>query len=360
MVDYLIVGAGLAGSTCARLLAEKGKSVWLLDRRDHIAGNAYDCYNEYGILIHRYGPHIFHTRHQDVWEFLSRFTGWNHYEHVIKAYVNGRLLPFPVNVNTVNELYGTDYTHENIKQDFFDRFHDGLEIRNARDMAVNKVGPELYELFFKNYTRKQWGIAAEDLEPEVTARIPVRFNRDDRYFDDPYQGLPMMGYTVMVQTMLDHPNISIHLNTDYKDILGQVEFQTMIFTGPVDYFFDYRYGHLGYRSLKFEWETLQTGHYQPVAQVNYPNDYEFTRITEIKYMTGQSSPWTTITREYPTSEGEPFYPIPTPDNRVLYNKYLQETLNLPKVHFTGRLGLYRYLNMDLVVKEAMDLVERLG
>lgn len=361
MVDYLIVGAGLAGSTCARLLAEKGQKVVIIEKRDHIAGNTFDYRNEHGLLVHKYGPHAFHTRHQSVWVFLSRFTDWQPYEHVVKVWIGGKFLSIPINVNTVNDLYGAHFTEANIQNEFFNRVRVNIpEISNAAEMVISKVGTELYELFFKNYTLKQWGIPAEALDKEVTARIPIRQNFDDRYFDDPWQGIPAQGYTTMVAKMLDHENISVILNTNWTDVKDKLDTRQIIYSGPIDEYFGFKYGKLGYRSLKFLWETHHQQYYQPVAQVNYPNDYDFTRITEFKHMTGEVSPVTTIAKEIPTDLGEPYYPIPMRSNREISAKYMQEAMNLPRVRFIGRLGLYKYANMDLVVKEAMELIEQIS
>jgi UDP-galactopyranose mutase len=291
-----------------------------------------------------------------VWDFLSRFTGWRDYEHRVLAYVRGKLVPMPINVDTVNTLYGTGYDESSIAGFYESVREKDIEIKNARDMVVSKIGQELYELFFRGYTLKQWDIDPQDLDSEVTARIPVRYNRDDRYFTDPYQGMPENGYTAMVEKMLDHPNISILLNTDFKAVRDRVEYARLIFTGPIDYFFDYRFGRLPYRSLWFQFETHEMEYYQPAGTVNYPNDYDFTRITEFKHLTGQQSTVTTIMKEYPASQGEPYYPIPRKENRDLYNQYAQEAARLNHVWFTGRLGKYKYANMDIVVKDAMDLV----
>ncbi|MDI3546988.1 MAG: UDP-galactopyranose mutase [Halanaerobiales bacterium] len=356
MFDYLIVGTGFSGSTCANLLAEKGNRVLIVDKRNHIGGNAYDYYNDHGILVHKYGPHIFHTNYKEVWDFLSRFTEWRNYQHRVLAYVNGKLVPIPINLDTINLLYGTDYNYFNINK-FYEKVKRDILVHNARDMVVSKVGEELYELIFKGYTKKQWDLYPEELDKEVTARIPVRYNRDDRYFTDRYQGMPANGYTKLIQKMLDHKNISILLNTDYKEIEGEIKFSKMIYTGSIDYYFDYKYGKLPYRSLNFKFETLDREYYQQVGTVNYPNDYDFTRITEFKHLTGQQSARTTIVKEYPCGEGEPYYPIPRKENRELYNLYAEEAKKLDNVYFIGRLGKYKYANMDIVVKDAMELID---
>ena len=360
MFDFLIVGCGLSGAACARLLAEKGKRVLILEKRNHVAGNVYDEYNDEGILVHTYGPHIFHTKYKEVWDFLSRFTTWQEYQHRVKAYVNGMLVPMPINLDTINTLYGTSYTVHNIEEFYASVLSASGPITNARDMVVSKVGPELYELFFKNYTKKQWDIDAEDLDKEVTERIPIRYNRDDRYFTDPYQGMPQRGYTNMVKKMLDYKGIQVMLNADYHEIHGEVSYDYLIYTGPIDRFFDYRFGPLPYRSLRFDFQTIETEYYQPCAVVNYPNDYDFTRITEFKRLTGQKAVRTTIIKEYSSANGEPYYPIPQPENKILYKQYLEEANKLKKVFFLGRLGQYKYANMDVVIKDAMELIEKIA
>ncbi len=353
---FLIIGSGFAGSVVAeRLASQLDKKVLLVEKREHIGGNAYDCFDEHGILVHKYGPHIFHTNYDDVWQYLSQFTEWNGYVHRVLAYVDGKKVPIPINRITVNKLLGKNFSEEQLKQ-YFDSVKVQLnEIRNARDVVVSQVGEYFYEKFFKNYTYKQWGVYPEQLKPEVTRRIPVRFNDDDRYFTDKYQGLPKDGYTSLFERMLAHKNIEIVLNTDYREIIEDVKFKKLIFTGPVDYFFDYKYGRLPYRSLHFDFETYNQEYFQEVAVVNYPNDFDFTRITEFKHMTKQKHPKTTIAKEFPKSEGEPYYPIPSDDALELYNKYKKEANRLKSVLFIGRLAEYRYYNMDQVVKRALEL-----
>lgn len=360
MFDYLIVGAGFSGSVSARILAEKGKKVLIIDKRSHIGGNCYDYYNEAGILVHKYGPHIFHTNSKIVWEFLSRFTKWYLYQHKVLSYVNGMLVPMPINVDTINKLYGENYSCSNI-----DKFYDSvkvkdIEVKNAKDMVISKVGEELYHMFFEGYTRKQWGVPPEELEKEVTARIPTRSNRDDRYFTNIYQGMPLYGYTKLFENMLDHKNIHIMLNSDFKSIKEEIKYKNLIYTGCADEYFDYKYGNLPYRSINFEFETLNEEYYQPVGTVNYPNDYDFTRITEFKYLTGQKTNSTTIMREYSSAEGEPYYPVPQKKNQELYLMYEREAEKLSNVYFIGRLGQYKYMNMDVVIEEAMKLIDKIS
>jgi UDP-galactopyranose mutase len=358
--DYLVVGAGFAGSVLAeRLAAGSGKKILIVDKRPHIGGNAYDQYDEHGILIHKYGPHIFHTNSRDVFEYLSRFTAWRNYQHRVRAWVDGQLVPIPINLDTINLLYGTRFTSFQLQQ-FFDSVAEPRDvIRTSEDVIISKVGRELYEKFFRNYTRKQWGLDPSELDATVIARIPVRTNRDDRYFTDTYQVMPAHGFTRMFERMLAHPNIKILLNTDYREIEGSIAYDRVVFTGPVDEYFDFRFGKLPYRSLEFKFETLETARHQPVAVVNYPNDNVFTRITEIKHITGQEHAKTTLVTEYPRAEGDPYYPVPRPENAALYRRYQELADATEGVHFVGRLATYKYYNMDQVVAQALATYSRI-
>ena len=360
MFDYLVVGAGFAGSVLAERLAEgSGKKVLIVDKRPHIGGNAYDQYDEHGILIHKYGPHIFHTNSRDVFEYLSRFTPWRNYQHRVRAWVDGQLVPIPINLDTINLLYGSRFTSFDLQQ-FYDSIAEPRDVvRTSEDVIISKVGRELYEKFFRNYTRKQWGLDPSELDATVIARIPVRTNRDDRYFTDTYQVMPAHGFTRMFERMLAHPNIKIMLNTDYREIEGSIAYDRVVFTGPVDEYFDFRFGKLPYRSLEFKFETLETSRHQPVAVVNYPNDNAFTRITEIKHITGQEHPKTTLVTEYPRAEGDPYYPVPRPENAALYRKYQELAEATEGVHFVGRLATYKYYNMDQVVAQALSTYARM-
>ncbi|HLM03420.1 MAG TPA: UDP-galactopyranose mutase [Pyrinomonadaceae bacterium] len=354
MFDYLIVGAGFAGSVLAERLANgSGKKVLICDKRPHIAGNAYDCYNDAGILIHKYGPHIFHTNSRDVFDYLSRFTEWRQYEHRVLASVDGMLLPIPINLDTINKLYGLNLTSFEMVE-FLKTLGEKREhIKTSEDVVVSTVGQELYEKFFRNYTRKQWGLDPSELDASVTARVPTRTTRDDRYFTDSYQAMPKYGYTRMFENLLDSPNIKIVLNCDYRELLEDIKFKEMIYTGPVDEFFDYRYGKLPYRSLEFKHETHDTEIYQQAPVVNYPNEHAFTRITEFKYLTGQEHKKTSVVYEFPQAEGDPYYPVPRKENAELYNKYRVLADARPDVHFVGRLATYRYYNMDQIVAQAL-------
>ncbi len=360
MFDYLIVGAGFAGAVLAeRLASQMGKRVLLCDRRPHIGGNAYDCHDDAGVLIHKYGPHIFHTASERIFRYLSRFTAWRPYEHRVLAHVDGRLLPFPINVDTVNRLYGTRYSPEEVEA-FFARVAVPIKhCRTSEDAVVSKVGRELYEKFFKNYTRKQWGLDPSELDAAVASRVPARVNYDDRYFTDEFQAMPLRGYTRMFENMLDHPNIRIALNADYRELMGEVSFREMIYTGPVDAFFDCRYGKLPYRSLDFRFETHDREVFQAGAVINYPNEHAYTRVTEFKYLTGQSHPKTSVVYEFPTDEGDPYYPVPRPENAELYRRYKALADATPNVRFVGRLATYRYYNMDQVVGQALATFDQI-
>ena len=360
MFDYMIVGAGFAGAVLAeRLASELDAKVLIIDRRNHVAGNAYDHYDDAGILVHKYGPHIFHTNSEKVFEYLSRFTAWRPYEHRVQTSVDGQLVPMPINTDTLNKLYGLNLTCQQVEGFLASMAEPRAEIKTSEDVVVSRIGRDLYEKFFRNYTRKQWGLDPSELDSSVTSRIPVRTSRDDRYFTDRYQAMPLYGYTRMFEKMLDHPNICIMLNTDYSDVKDEVSFRELIFTGPIDEYFDYCYGKLPYRSLHFEHKTLDRQQYQPAAVVNYPNEHAYTRITEFKYLTGQEHSKTSVVFEYPRSEGDPYYPIPQSQNADLYQKYKAMADILRDVHFAGRLGTYKYYNMDQVVAQALSLFQKL-
>ena len=360
MFDYLIVGAGFAGSVLAERLARgSNKKVLLVDRRPHIGGNAYDEYDRHGILVHRYGPHIFHTNSSEIATYLSRFTEWRPYEHRVLARVDGQLVPIPINLTTVNKLYGLSLTSDQVEDWLADRAEPVPVVRTSEDVVVGRVGRELYEKFFRGYTRKQWGLDPSQLDAMVTARVPVRTNRDDRYFADTYQAMPLRGYTRMFENLLDHDNVKILLNTDYREIVDVIPYEKMIYTGPVDEFFDYRYGKLPYRSLRFEHETVNQEWVQPVAVVNYPNEHLYTRVTEFKHLTGQEHRKSSLVYKYPLAEGDPYYPVPRPENNELYKKYQALAEERSDVHFVGRLATYKYYNMDQVVAQALSVYARI-
>jgi UDP-galactopyranose mutase len=360
MYDWLIVGAGFAGSVLAeRLASERNERVLLIDRRNHIGGNAYDRYDDAGLLIHQYGPHIFHTNAKSIFDYLSGFTAWRPYEHRVLASVDGRLLPFPVNLDTVNRLYGWDLTSEELQRHFASVAEPVSVCRTSEDAVVSKIGRDLYERFFLGYTRKQWGMDPSMLDASVAARVPARVNRDDRYFTDWFQSMPAEGYTAMFLRMLDHPNITVDVGTDFRDLGRGVDYGHVVFTGPIDEFFDHRFDPLPYRSLEFRRETHDVVQFQPVGTVNYPNDHDYTRVTEFKHLTGQAHPRTSLAYEYPRSEGEPFYPVPRPENAARYKRYRALAEAMPGVDFIGRLASYRYYNMDQVVAQALTLADRL-
>jgi UDP-galactopyranose mutase len=354
MFDWLVVGAGFAGSVLAeRIASQRNERVVVIDKRAHIAGNAFDRYDDAGVLIHQYGPHIFHTNSERIFDYLSTFTKWRPYEHRVLAKVDDMLLPMPINLDTVNTLYGLDLTSEELDDFFAMRAEPKGTIRTSEDVVVSKVGRELYEKFFRGYTRKQWGVDPSELDKSVTARVPIRTNRDDRYFTDTYQCMPLHGYTRMFESMLDHPNIKIMLQTDFAEVGDELCYKHLIFTGPIDEYFGFRFGRLPYRSLRFNHVTHEHEWHQPVAVVNYPQTEDFTRVTEYKHLTGQKHSATSLTYEYPCSAGDPYYPIPCPENEQRFKRYEALAQKQEKVWFVGRLATYRYYNMDQVVGQAL-------
>lgn len=360
--DVMVVGAGFAGAVMAeRLAADGGKRVLVVDRRPHIAGNAFDHHDAAGILIHQYGPHIFHTNSREIFDYLGRFTTWRPYEHRVLAEVDGRLVPMPINRTTLNALYDLDLSSDADVEAFLAARAEPVDpIRTSADVVVSKVGRELYETFFRGYTRKQWGMDPSELDKSVTAGVPTRTDTDDRYFGDTYQAMPAAGYTRMFEAMLDHPNIDLLLGVDYADVRDAYPHDHLVFTGPIDEYFGYRYGRLPYRSLRFEHRTLDSEQHQPVAVVNYPDeDVPYTRVTEYRHLTGQAASRTSVTYEYPSATGDPYYPIPRDENQTLYKRYEALALNEPNVSFVGRLATYRYYNMDQVVGQALATYRRL-
>jgi UDP-galactopyranose mutase len=359
--DVLVVGAGFAGSVVAeRLASTAGARVLIVDRRSHIGGNAYDHLDDAGVLVHRYGPHIFHTNSHEVARYLSRFTAWRPYEHRVRARVEGRLLPIPINLDTINAVYGLSLEEDDVEGFLATVAEPCSHIRTSEDVVVGTVGRRLYELFFQGYTRKQWGLDPSDLDASVTARVPMRTNRDDRYFTDRFQAMPRDGYTAMFRRMLSHPNITVALDTDYRSVRRAIGYDELVYSGPVDAFFDMRYGELPYRSLDFRFETHATDVFQPYPVINHPNDEDYTRVTEFKYLTGQRHDQTTVVYEYPRAEGPPYYPIPRRDNAERYAKYKALADRTPDVHMVGRLGTYKYYNMDQVVAQALAVARRIA
>lgn len=358
--DVLIVGAGFAGSVLAERCASQGKSVLLIDKRNHLGGNAYDEYDGHGVLIHRFGPHIFHTNSQSVFDYLSRFTAWIPYEHRVLAQVENQLYPIPINQTTINQLYGLDLDEDEIKR-FFERVRVVRDpIRTSEDVVLSGVGSDLCEKFFRGYTKKQWGLDLSELSAGVAARIPVRTNTDDRYFTDKFQNMPAEGYTRMFQRMIDHPYIHFEQGVDFQQIKSRVCAEITFYTGPIDEYYDFCYGKLPYRSLRFEHEHLAgKSCMQTVGTINYPNDHAYTRITEFKHLTGQQHTGTSVVREFPQSEGDPYYPIPRPENQALAAKYKAIAEKENNVFFVGRLAQYQYFNMDQVVGAALALANKI-
>jgi UDP-galactopyranose mutase len=361
-IPWLVVGAGFAGSVMAeRIASEFDERVLVVDRRPHVGGNAYDERDAAGLLVHRYGPHIFHTNARRIAAYLSQFTRWRPYEHRVLARVRGRLVPIPINLDTISALYGLALGEDEMAAWLARRAEPRIRVRTSEDVVVSKVGQELYELFFRGYTRKQWGLDPSELDASVTARIPVRTNRDDRYFTDEFQAMPAQGYTAMFERMLDHPRIEVALETDWRAGRASVVADHVVYTGPIDEFFGRRFGPLAYRSLEFRFETLDRAFAQPVATVNEPDEaIPYTRTTEMKHLTGDVSGRTTIVREFPRSDGDPYYPIPRPENEARYRRYLALAEATSGVTFVGRLATYRYYNMDQVVGQALAAFERLA
>jgi UDP-galactopyranose mutase len=357
-VDCLVVGAGFAGATIAeRMAAERGRKVLVLERRRHIGGNAYDCNDDQGVLIHPYGPHIFHTNARQIWDYLSRFTEWLPYEHKVLAEIDGKQVPVPFNLNSLHALFPASQAahleHLLIEQFGAEARVPILKMRENAHADLQELADYVYHKIFLGYTTKQWGLRPEDLSPSVTARVPFAVSRDDRYFQDTYQAMPLHGYTAMFERMLNHPNIEVRLNTDFFALHNEIKAQHIFFTGPIDAYFEHRFGPLPYRSLQFEHENLAQAHFQAVGTVNYPNEHDYTRITEFKHITCQHAERTAIVREYPRAEGDPYYPVPRPDNEALYQRYQKLADAEKQVSFVGRLANYRYYNMDQVVASAL-------
>lgn len=361
--NYLIVGAGFAGSVLAeRLATQLNKRVLVIDRRSHIGGNAYDFRNASGLLTHLYGPHIFHTNSADVFNYLGQFTTWRPYEHRVRSVVGDKRVPMPINRTTLNQLYGLHLQSDASAAAFLASRAEPVEhIRTSRDVVISAIGRDLYEKFFQGYTRKQWGMDPCELDKSVAARVPARTSTDDRYFQDRFQCMPSDGYTAMFENMLDHPLITVELGVAYEDVRNTIDYENLVYTGTIDAFFDYRFGVLPYRSLRFRHLTLDREQFQEVGTVNFPDEATpWTRISEYKHMTGQSSPRTTITYEYPSAEGDPYYPVPRPENMALYKKYEALAMARPDVTYCGRLATYRYYNMDQVTGQALATFRRIA
>ena len=350
--DYVIVGAGIAGLCMAeRITNVLHKEVLIIEKRSHIGGNLYDCYDENGLLIQAYGPHIFHTNDASVFSYLSTFTTWHEYQHKVLSYVNGEYVPFPVNLCTLSQIFHEPFTKEKAQQYFQKVQQDPQSCKTFEDIAIASVGADLYEMFYKHYTEKQWGMPCKELDASIFSRIPIRLNNDQRYFSDRYQGIPKAGFTAMMKRMLN-AKMHILLNTDYQQIKDEISYEKLIYTGPLDAYYDYCYGHLPYRCLRFAFETHDTPSYQQAAVINYPNDYDYTRITEFKKLTGQEHKHTVILKEFPVQEGIQCYPILQPKINAILAQYQRLAEQEKDVIFLGRLANFKFYNIDQIVAEA--------
>ncbi|MBU1095474.1 MAG: UDP-galactopyranose mutase [Bacteroidetes bacterium] len=361
--DYLIVGAGFAGSVFAeRLATQANKKILVVEKRNHIGGNAYDEFDEYGILVHKYGPHIFHTNSKNVFKYLSLFTKWRKYEHKVLANYKGKLYPIPINRVTLNLLYGYKFNSKGDVDEYLTRVkEDRHPISNSEDFLVSRIGNELFEIFYKHYSKKHWDLFPHELSATVCRRIPIRNNEDCRYFSDKYQFMPMNGYTQLFKNMLEHKNIEVALNTDYKNVIDDVMYDKLIFTGSIDDYFNNIFGKLPYRSIRFEFEHFKENSFQRAAQINYVDEEKlYTRVIEHKKLSGNNTVGTTISREYPLFEGEPLYPIPNKSNNKIYYKYKKEADKLKNVIFCGRLAEYKYWNMDQIVEHSLNILRRIN
>lgn len=357
---YVVVGAGLAGITVAeRIATQLHEKVLVIEKRDHIGGNIYDKYDDAGILVQMYGPHTFHTNDKEVFDYICQYTKWHEYQHRVMSYVDGNYVPMPISLETINQLYNMNLSEDEMGAFIESRCEKIDEIKTSEDVVLSQGGKDIYEKFFKHFTIKQWGVSPKELDKSVINRIPFRKNRDTRYFTDKYQGNPQGGFTQMCQNMLNHHEIKIMLNTDYKEVIGDIEYEKLIYTGPIDYYFDYMIGKLKYRSIKFIFETYNMESYQPVASTRWPMDYDYTRITEFKKLTGQESRMTTILKEIPCDGDEPFYTFPTAEWKVLAQQYRDFGAKEENVIFLGRLAQYRYYDMDDVIRRALDVFEDL-
>ncbi|MBR1396487.1 MAG: UDP-galactopyranose mutase [Selenomonadaceae bacterium] len=374
MFDVIIVGAGFAGSVLAeRLASQKNKSVLVIERRNHIGGNCFDERDDNGILIHKYGPHLFHTDDEEVWKYLSQFTDWHVYHHHVLAMIDGQIVPLPFNLNTLHKLFPTPLANK-LETALLNRYDYNtkvpiLKLKQSTDKDLRYLADYVYEKIFLHYTEKQWNLSPENIEGAVTARVPVFVGRDDRYFNDRFQAVPTKGYTAIFKNMLNHKNIKLMLNTKFSDVMkiddGKILFLDqpfngqVIYTGQLDDLFDEKFGALPYRSVEMKFETVATDNYQPAATVNYPNNYDFTRITEFKKIHPSNSAVTTILKEYPQDyergKNTPYYPIFTDENKSRYEQYAAEVNKISNLTAVGRLAEYRYYDMDDIVKRALDV-----
>lgn len=358
--DYVIVGAGLAGLTMAeRIATQLHRKVLIIEKRNHIGGNVYDEYNKEGILIQKYGPHTFHTNDKEVFDFVCKYCEWHEYQHRVMSYVNGNFVPMPISLETINQLYNLNLSEDEM-EDFIEKRKVKIEeIKTSEDVVLSQGGKDIYEKFFKYFTIKQWGVSPAELDKSVISRIPFRKNRDTRYFTDKYQGNPKGGFTLMCEKMIDYPEIKVMLNTDYKEIIDSIDYEKLIYTGPLDYYYNYSLGKLKWRSIKFIFETYDCESYQPVASTRWPMDYDYTRITEFKKLTGQKNDKTTILKEIPCDGEEPFYTFPTKKWKDLAEEYRNMSKKETNVYFLGRLAEYKYYDMDDVIRKSLDLFEEI-
>ena len=366
----IVVGCGFSGAVIANLIADKlNQKVIIIDKKNHIAGNSYDYRDKNNIMIHKYGSHIFHTNNEKVWSFLKRFSDFNNYIHKVDVVIDGKKVQIPFNFNTLYQLF-SETTAKKIKEKLLEKYNYGakipiLEFQKQNDEDLKFLAKYVYEKIFLNYTIKQWELKPNEIDKTITSRVPLCLDNDNRYFQDKYQGIPINGYTNLIEKIINHPNIKVVLNSDYKNFKKQnselIKNSRIFYTGSIDEFFDYEYGMLPYRSLKFEFEEHNKEFYQSCACINYPNDFSFTRIHEFKYYLGDKSKKTMIAKEYPQKfkfeENERYYPIINEENIKLYNKYLKKAENFKNIYFLGRLGDYKYYNMDLAVLRAIELFE---
>ncbi len=366
-VDIVVVGAGISGATLAERYATLlGEKVLVIEKRNHLGGNCYDLKNEDGILYGKYGPHIFHTNFRDVWDYVNSFSKFYPFELKVLSNVEGKNIPVPVNIETINKVFGLSLRDEKDMKEWLFQNTEKIHVpKNSEEAALSRVGKVLYEKMFKGYTEKQWGRSAKELVPEILNRIPVRTNHEDRYFADTYQGLPEHGYTSLIKKMLSHTNIEVMFDTDFFHIQDELKYKKIFFTGKIDSYFKEKYGNLEYRSIQFEFERHDKKYFQENSVINYPGEEKFTRIVEYKYFhkdRGVDIPSTLISREFPTSLGEPYYPVLSEKNIEIFRKYQKEAEKLEKdgTYFVGRLANYKYFNMDQAFKNALDLFNRLN
>ncbi len=377
MIDFIVVGSGLAGVVVAEQIASKlNKKVLIIEKRDHVGGNCFDYKDENNILVHKYGPHLFHTNHKEVVDYLSKFTSWDIYNHEVLAYIDGKKVPIPFNLNTLYEVFPKQKA-KILEQKLLENFEYNskipiLELKKSNDEDLQFLADFIYEKIFLNYTAKQWGMKPEDMDSAVTARVPIFIGRDNRYFNDSYQMVPKDGYAKMINKMLKHKNIKLMLNTEFKEVceIKEKDFYLfgskfegrVIYTGQIDRLFDYKFGDLPYRSVDMRFETIEKEFYQERATINYPNDYDFTRITEFKHIHPTDSKNTTILKEYPQkyikNENTPYYPVFTDINQEKYSRYFEHSKEFKNLILVGRLAEYKYYDMDDIVKRALDVFEK--